>query len=184
MKASRARGAALTAALVVLVAMAASPTLRSLVRHAAYRIGVLSPARPIATGQALGSLQLTSLDGSTQTLRARPGRRLLINIFATWCTPCQWETPYLAASARRLAEAGIDLVGVDQAEPVNSVASFVQAYNIHYPTYIDPNRWSPLSLDARVIPTTILVDPNGVVRSIHVGPLDTAELLAMTRLRG
>lgn len=183
MNASRARGAALIAALLVLIAVAISPELRSHVRHIAYRLGVLSPPRAIGTGQPLGTLQLTTLDGSIQAVRVQPGHRLLINIFATWCVPCQAETPFLASAAPRLRSEGIDVVGVDQAEPPQSVARFVQAFGVRYPTYVDPNRWSPLSLDARVIPTTILVGSDNVVKIIHVGPLDENELVAMTRER-
>lgn len=184
MNASRARGAALVAALLVLIALALSPALRSNVRHVAYRLGVLSPPHAIGTGQSLGTLQLTALDGATEGVRAQPGRRLLINIFATWCLPCQAETPFLASVAPRLRREGIDIVGVDQAEPPQSVARFVQSFGVAYPTYVDPNRWSPLSLDARVIPTTILVGSDNVVKTIHVGPLDKSELLAITRQHG
>ena len=183
MNASRVRGGALTAALLVLVAIIASPTLRSHVRQVAYKLGVVSPPRAIATGQPLGTLHLTTLDGSVQAVRSQPGRRLLINIFATWCVPCQAETPFLTSAAPRLRREGIDVVGVDQAEPPQSVARFVQSFGVSYPTYVDPNRWSSLSLDARVIPTTILVGPDNVVKTIHVGPLDESELVAMTRQR-
>jgi thiol-disulfide isomerase/thioredoxin len=183
MNASRGRGGALIGALLVVVALMASPTLRSVVRHVAYRLGVLSRPRPIAAGQPLGTVTLTSLDGSAQSIQTRPGRRLLINIFATWCTPCRAETPFLNAAAPRLERDGIDVVGVDQAEPAHSVASFIRAYGVRYPTYIDPNRWSPLSLDARVIPTTLLVGRDNVVKAIHVGPLNESELVAMTGQR-
>ncbi|HEY1975365.1 MAG TPA: TlpA disulfide reductase family protein [Candidatus Baltobacteraceae bacterium] len=181
MNASRARGGALVAALLVLVAVIASPGLRSAARRVAYRLGVLSPPRAIAAGQPLGTLHLTTLDGSIQAIRVQPGRRLLINIFATWCVPCQDETPFLTSVAPRLRREGIDIVGVDQAEPAQSVARFVQSFGVAYPTYVDPNRWSPLSLDARVIPTTILVGSDNVVKTIHVGPLDENELVALTR---
>ena len=180
MNASRARGGALIAALLVLVALIASPTLRSLVRHGAYRLGILSPPRPIAAGQPLGRVIVTSLDVTQQALRPRPGRRLLINVFATWCVPCREEAPFLGAIAGRLAREGIDVVGVDQAEPAQSVARFVTAYRLRYPAFIDSTGNSTQSLDARVIPTTLLVGRDGVVKSIHVGPIDQSELLAMT----
>lgn len=181
MNANRARGAALIAALLVLIALIASPTLRSLARHAAYRLGVLSPPRPIAAGQTLGTLALTRLDGTPEALHPRAGRRLLINVFATWCVPCQGETPMLTAAASRLRDHGIDLVGVDQAEPAQNVARFLETYRVPYPTYIDATRSSVLSLDARMIPTTILVGSDDVVKIIHVGPLDENDLVAMTR---
>jgi thiol-disulfide isomerase/thioredoxin len=180
MNASRARGGALVAALLVLVALLASPTLRSVVRHAAYHLGVLSPPRPVAAGQPLGAVVVTSLDGSQQRLQPRPGRRLLINVFATWCIPCQEEAPFFASAAERLAHEGIDVVGVDQAEPPQSVARFMTAYRLTYPAFIDSSGSSALSLDARVIPTTLLIGRDNVVKSIHVGPIDESELLAMT----
>lgn len=86
----------------------------------------------------------------------------------------------LAAAAQRLSKDGIDLVGVDQAEPVQNVARFLETYRVAYPTYIDATRSSVLSLDARMIPTTVLVGSDNVVKAIHIGPLDESDLLAMT----
>jgi thiol-disulfide isomerase/thioredoxin len=184
MKASRGRGAALVAAVLLLAgATALSPPARPYARWIVYKLGILQPARPIAAGQPLGTLRVTALDGSELALRPQRGRRLLINVFTTWCPPCQAETPLLASASSQLRRDGIDVVGIDQAESPQSVERFVQAYGLQYPTYIDSNRTSATSLDARIIPTTLLVDARGVVRVIHVGPLDRSDLVAMTTER-
>lgn len=183
MNAGRARSAALVAALLILVAIALPPV-RSYVRSAAYRLGVLHVPRPLGAGERFAGIPLQALDGSSVSIRPRPGHPLLINVFATWCSPCRDETPLIASVAPALSRAGIDVVGVDQAEPSWRVAEFAQSFGLHYPLYIDGNRATTTTLDARVIPTTVLVDRNDVVRVIHVGPLDSAELLGMTKAAG
>lgn len=133
-------------------------------------------------GKPLDRLSLVALDGSTVSIRPRTGHALLINVFATWCPPCQQETPMLVSLAPTLRRAGIDMVGVDQAESLPQVARFVSMFSVPYPIYVDENDSTTVTLDARVIPTTLLVDRYDIVRSVHVGPLDEPGLLAIARV--
>jgi thiol-disulfide isomerase/thioredoxin len=181
MNASRGRGAALIAALLVLAA-ALSPPARPFVREAAYRLGLLSPPRPLERGKPLSGISVMALDGSYVVLRPRSGHATLINVFATWCPPCQQETPLLVNLAPSLRQAGVDVIGVDQAESVSQVERFTSAYGVPYPVYVDTNRTTTITLDARVIPTTLLIDRRDVVRFVYVGPLDSSELLAMSKV--
>jgi peroxiredoxin len=185
MGASRGRSRALIAGLLVFAAiLAVAPGTRSLLRTFAYRTGLLQKSRPLAVGQSLGRLSLTALDGSAVTLSVRPGHASVINVFTTWCPPCRDEAPMLASQTPRLARAGIDVLGVDQAENPDAVQTFARAYDLRYPLYIDGDRTTTTSLDARVIPTTVFVDANDVVRAIHVGPLAKSDLFAMTGVQG
>jgi peroxiredoxin len=182
MNATRRRGAALVAAsLLVVAALAISPAGRPLVRRLAYDLGLRVPPHAVREGERLPPLALTTLDGTTAQLNARPGRRLLINVFATWCTPCQEETPALSSAAPVIEKSGTEIVGIDQAESGASVKRFADAYALHYPLYIDPAGAAQVRLGARVIPTTLLVDPQGVVRFIHVGPLSTSDFEALAK---
>ncbi len=175
--------AEVVAALLVLLA-ALSPPGRPFLRQAAYRLGLRSMAKPPEPGKPLDSLSLLALDGSTVLVRPRTGHAMLINVFATWCPPCQLETPMLVGLAPTLLRSGVDIVGVDQAESPPQVERFASTYAVPYPLYIDENSVTTIALDARVIPTTLLVDRHDIVRYIHVGPIDSAELLAMTRITG
>jgi thiol-disulfide isomerase/thioredoxin len=180
MNASRGRGAALIAALLVFVAVALSPPVRPYVRQVVYALHLRTPARPPHAGQPLGTVVVSQLDGVPLKLRPRPGHALLINVFTTWCPSCRSEAPYLARLAARLAKRGTDVVGIDQSESASQVERFAGSYGLQYPIYIDPDGASRVALDARVIPTTLLIDRHGVIRFIHVGPLDRGTLLAMT----
>jgi cytochrome c biogenesis protein CcmG, thiol:disulfide interchange protein DsbE len=180
MNASRGRGAALIAALCILAA-ALSPPARPYVRAAAYHLGLLSAPHPLVRGEPLTSISLVGLDGSKVFLRPRLGHAMLINVFATWCPSCQAETPMLVSFAPSLQRAGVDIVGVDQAESIPQVRRFTSTLAVPYPVYVDQNQTTKITLDARVIPTTLLVDRRDIVRFIYSGPLDSSELLTMTK---
>jgi cytochrome c biogenesis protein CcmG, thiol:disulfide interchange protein DsbE len=170
MIASRVRGGTLVIAALLFIALAAL----------AHHFRPIARPHPIASGEPLGQLSFTKLDGTTVALAPRAGHALLVNVFATWCPPCQSETPALADVAPRLQRAGIDVVGIDQAESSSQVERFADQYGLRYPLYIDGSNATKASLDARIIPTTVLVDRRGIVRAIHVGPLDSSEFLALT----
>ena len=129
------------------------------------------------TGDRLLPLQLSSLYGGGYTLDVH-SRPTIINVFASWCTPCREETPGFAASAQKLRARGIDVVGIDQQESAQAVARFAQEFALPYPVYIDTSGITHDLLGARVIPTTIFVNANGVIVWEHAGPLTAAQLLA------
>jgi peroxiredoxin len=181
MNATRRREAALVAASLLLVAFAISPAGRPLVRQVVYGLGLRERPHAIREGERLPPLALTTLDGSSTQLVVHPGHRLLINVFATWCTPCQEETPALSGAARAIERSGTQIVGIDQAESGESVKRFAAAYGLHYPLFIDPAGTAQARLGARVIPTTLVVDAQGVVRFIHVGPLDASDFEALAK---
>jgi len=106
---------------------------------------------------------------------------MLINVFTSWCPSCNEEMPALSHAAPALARDGIDVVGIDQAESSEQVQRFVQAYDVHYPVYIDADSSTRKLLGARIIPTTLFVDRRGIVRLVHVGPLDVASFLTLAR---
>ncbi|HKU68025.1 MAG TPA: TlpA disulfide reductase family protein [Candidatus Baltobacteraceae bacterium] len=131
----------------------------------------------LRTGDRLVPIQVSSLYGSAYTL-SPAHRPTIINVFATWCTPCREETPGFAAAARGLRARGFDLVGIDQEESAAAVSAFAQEFALPYPVYIDTTGVTHDLLGARVIPTTILVNGDGVIVWEHAGPLTVHDLLA------
>lgn len=139
------------------------------------------PPQLLHAGDRLAPIGLSSLSGSPYTLRPA-GRPQIINIFATWCTPCRMEMPGFAAAAARLKARGIDVVGIDQEESGERVARFAREFGLTYPLYIDTDGITHAVLGARLIPTTIFVDADGRIRWIHPGPITERDLttLALT----
>jgi peroxiredoxin len=167
MIASRLRDGVLILAVLLLIALA----------HHLFRPHL----RPVHAGEALGSFEVTRLDGSAAALAPRAGHPLLLVVFATWCPSCRSELPALRAIVPQLIRGGVDVVGVDQAESTSEVQRFAQAYALPYPVYVDGSGATKQYLGARIIPTTVATDRNGIVRILHSGPLDRPELLSLAQ---
>jgi thiol-disulfide isomerase/thioredoxin len=129
-------------------------------------------------GLPVPDLKVTGLDGRTTTLRAlaKPGRRLLVNVWATWCVPCRKEMPELEALRPRLAERGIDLVGVSvDTEEDAPVGEYAKA-RVSYPIYrLDPAEMGRLyTSDEVTVPLSLLLDPGGRVSELVPGWSDAS----------
>jgi thiol-disulfide isomerase/thioredoxin len=134
-------------------------------------------------GDSLIPLAVANLNGTPATI-ANGGRPQIINVFATWCTPCRNEMPAFAAMAKTLARRGVEVVGIDQQEDASQVERFAREFSLTYPIYIDRGTVTHDVLGARMIPATIYVDGRGIIRWQHAGPLNARDIIALERSAG
>lgn len=155
-------------------------------RPTAYLLG--SPTVGLQPGSLAPELAGTRADGTPWMLTdvsGRPvrladlrGKAVWLNFWATWCPPCQAETPILRDAWERYRARGLELVGVSVQETnAEDVAAYARKYALGYTIAAD------LSADVfhlyRVyaLPTQVFIGPDGVIRRIIQGPL-TAEAAA------
>jgi thiol-disulfide isomerase/thioredoxin len=111
---------------------------------------------------------LDTLDGRTLTHADFAGRPTYINVFATWCPPCQSEIPRLVRAAR--THPGIRFVFVDEQESPSAVQRFVRRYAIPGVVAIDQGQFAA-TYRAIPIPESIFIDSRGIVRFLYRGPI-------------
>lgn len=105
--------------------------------------GCSAGASPSAsTGKPLPaakSFTLKELDqpGQRISLASYAGKPVVINFFASWCTPCQKETPLLAKFYRS-SHGKVVIIGVDANDEAGPAKKFVQAADVTYPVAVDP----------------------------------------------
>lgn len=94
---------------------------------------------------------------------SEPGKVTVVNVWASWCSPCRAEAPTLEEFA--IKNPDIQFVGILTRDNLSSAQSFVKRFKLTYPTLIDDAVISSFrgSLPANAIPTTIVIDAKGRV---------------------
>jgi DsbE subfamily thiol:disulfide oxidoreductase len=128
-----------------------------------------------AVGRPAPTFRLPTVDGAAIALDDLRGRPVVLNFWATWCGPCKAEMPELQALADRRA-GGVSVVGVDMQESAEEVAPFLASLGITFPIVLDRDGTVTRRYLVRGVPTTFLIDGEGIVRDINVGPV-TRDLL-------
>ena len=137
----------------------------------------------VPVGSSAPNFTLSSaVGGSTvdlYTLGKHRHHPVVLNFFASWCIPCQKETPLLASTARAEQAKGsvLQFVGVDAADPPTAAIPFIHQFGINYPVGQDPN----VVVSANVYglngyPATFFIDASGKVVWHQTGPISKVEL--------
>ena len=142
------------------------------------RAGDLPPELTI-TNPAGQPAALTDLDGNPVRLADLRGKAVWINFWASWCPPCQSETPILRDLAARYRERGLVVVGiaVQEASPEN-VAAYVAKYRIGYTIAGDWTGEIFRTYRLFGLPTQFFVGPEGAIRAVVPAPLTEAGAIA------
>jgi cytochrome c biogenesis protein CcmG/thiol:disulfide interchange protein DsbE len=137
----------------------------------------------VAVGDQAPGFTLPSLTGGAQVdldaLGKDRHRPVVLNFFASWCIPCQEETPLLArtADAEQAKGSSIQFVGVDVADPPASAVAFVKKSGLDYPIGADSEvrvTSGLYGLDGE--PNTFFISASGKVIGHKIGALDRSEL--------
>ncbi len=132
---------------------------------------------PELTGMVDGQLvTLTDLDGQPISLADLRGRPVWINFWATWCPPCQEETPVLRKVYETHEHQGLALVAisVQEASP-EDVRRYVEMYELGYTVGFDATSAIFRTYQAYGLPTQLFLDREGVIRTVVRGPLSEVE---------
>ncbi|MCW2542081.1 MAG: Alkyl hydroperoxide reductase/Thiol specific antioxidant [Frankiales bacterium] len=120
------------------------------------------------------------LTGGTYALSQDAGHVTVVNMFTSWCGPCQLETPQLDAVYRRLAPAGVRVVGFDVKDMSQGAArSWLRMKQISFPIVWDQKFKVGLQLGdvpAYAIPETVVVDKHGRAAAVYLERVLPADL--------
>ncbi len=124
--------------------------------------GTLEP-RVINAGDTAPAFKVLTDQGQTVTPQDFGGKLLVLNFWASWCTPCIEETPSLEAFAREFAPEGVVVLGVSIDGNESLYRKFIQRFGISFETSRDPDGNISSSYGTFQIPETYLIDRHGKV---------------------
>jgi peroxiredoxin len=135
------------------------------------RVGDVAPDFTIPLDDG-STYQLTDLDGNPVSLAELRGKAVWINFFASWCPPCQGETPILRDLSERYKHEGLEVVAVSVQETTSDdVRAYAERYQLPYTIGFDESGHAFHQYRVYALPTQFFLDENGVIRSIVQGPL-------------
>ena len=116
---------------------------------------------------------LPDVQGHLVRLADLRGRPVLINIWATWCSPCREEMPSMNALYKDYSTKGLAIVAIaTDAGGKAVVAPFMQAHGLTFPVLLDPQNMLGTQLQVPGIPTSYLLDKWGRVIDLVIGARD------------
>ena len=121
-------------------------------------------------GDPMPAYTAAFLDGKPLNLASEKGNVVFLNVWATWCGPCRFETPELQALQNQYGASGLKVIGVSVDEgDTEPVKTFVAEQKITYPIAVDPEGRIATLVQTTVLPTSLLIDRNGKIVWRQVG---------------
>lgn len=129
--------------------------------------------------QRLMAQDFPTLYGERQSMDIYRGQPLVVNFWATWCSPCVEEMPELEALQKEISDKHVQIIGLG-VDSADKMREFAEKHGITYPLYVVGTPGVELSRlfgnTAGGLPFTILIDAEGVSRKTYLGRLDMEEL--------
>jgi thiol-disulfide isomerase/thioredoxin len=144
-------------------------------------VQVIKPSDRKPAPQLIG----TTLDGSSFNLAELRGNVTVVNVWASWCSPCRAEAPGLQKVSTELAAQGVRFVGIDTRDTNDNARAFERRFGITYPSIIDEDGALLLrfneTLPPQAIPTTLVIDKDGRMAARALKPLTEEQLRELVR---
>ncbi|MDQ2742154.1 MAG: TlpA family protein disulfide reductase [Chloroflexota bacterium] len=114
---------------------------------------------------------LTALDGRRVSLRSMRGHPVVINFWASWCTDCATENPYLSDAWRLYAAHGVRFIGISFNDGQSNAGTFMHRFGDGWTDLEDPGARTAISYGVSGVPETFLIDGRGRVVLHVTGPI-------------
>ncbi|MEP7352441.1 MAG: TlpA disulfide reductase family protein [Acidobacteriota bacterium] len=126
--------------------------------------------KPVAIRRAAPSFELKDANGDTAQLADYKGKVVLLNFWATWCSPCKAEMPWFEEFDKKFKDRGFAVLGVSvDEEGWNAVKPYVKEKNFHYRMLLSTEAVSTLYGGVDSLPTTFIIDKDGKIAAVHTG---------------
>jgi thiol-disulfide isomerase/thioredoxin len=117
-------------------------------------------------GKAAPAFTLVDLQGKKVSLKDYKGRPVLVNFWATWCSPCKLEMPWFEEFRQKYAAQGFEILGIAEDDAgKDAIAKAVKRINVSYPILLTDQKVAPAYGGVDYLPESFYVDRNGIVQT-------------------
>jgi thiol-disulfide isomerase/thioredoxin len=126
-------------------------------------------------GKPAPDFEFEDPEGQASSLSDLQGKPVLLNFWATWCGPCVHEMPFLQEIYNEWTDKGLVLLAIDIGEGPTVVKQFLQERGFSFPVILDTERAVATKYNIRGVPTTFLINEDGVIEAYKVGAFQSKE---------
>ena len=124
----------------------------------------------VETGAKMPDCELTSIKGAQRyQLQQFHGKVLYVDFWASWCPPCARSFPFLNDLDRDLKDRGLQVIGINMDQIPEDTKGFLDKYPASFTVAADVHEKCAKDFDVKAMPSSYLVDRNGVIRHVHLG---------------
>ena len=128
------------------------------------------------TTLAAPDFTLADLDGRQIRLAELRGKTVVLDFWATWCPPCEFQIPILNEVYEAYREKGVEILGISvDTEGADVVRAYVEKHGARYPILMGSESLAR-SFGAPGFPSLIVVAPDGTIDQVHVGLIEAPAL--------
>lgn len=133
------------------------------------------PAAAPQVGHPAPDFTLSALHGPPVTLSSLQGKPVYVNFWASWCIPCQQETPGIIQMYRQYGRQ-IAFIGVNATadDSVASARAFAKRFGIPYPVLLDTAGTAMSAYDLIGMPASFFISAKGIIVARVVGAMTTS----------
>jgi thiol-disulfide isomerase/thioredoxin len=124
------------------------------------------------SGGATPSLALRDLQGKEHKLADYRGKVVVLNFWATWCDPCREEMPSMQRLQDKLAGQPFVILAIDYGEGAPRINDFLKKIPVRFTVLLDRDTSAATAWKVKVLPTTLVLDPQQRIRYSVVGDLE------------
>ncbi len=125
--------------------------------------------KALELGQIAPDFTLKNLQGTNLNLTEQRGKIIIINFWASWCGPCRQEMPVLQDLHDKYTDLGVSVWGVNVEQENQAGRDFLEGLGLTFPIFFDATNNISASYQVAAMPTTVIIDRDGRVRSVFKG---------------
>ena len=108
-------------------------------------------------------------DGHALDINRFKGKVVYIDFWASWCPPCKMSFPSLNKLHTELNSQGLEIVAINLDEDKNDALEFLEHNAVDFPIAYDGEGACPGNFDVLAMPSSYIIDKQGIVREVHLG---------------